>query len=186
MELIQYPQEALNSQIAREILALERTAWPSDGENEAFPSAPESYVSSFVWLDQGRAVCHVGIRKSPLLHRGESYLAYGLSEVVTHPDHQNRGLASQAIRQAAAFIASAPCDLSLFTCAPKRVPLYTRGGWAALPGSFLVGGTRARPFYSSRLGLVTMALFLSPKAKKHRKDFEHTDIFLELGEGRLW
>ena len=95
MVLMQYSREHPDAQMAAQILALEETAWPSDGENAPFPSAPETYVTSFVLLDEGRAICHVGIRNSSLSHKGQTYLAYGLSEVVTHPQYQNQGLGSQ-------------------------------------------------------------------------------------------
>lgn len=66
MVLMQYSREHPDAQMAAQILALEETAWPSDGENAPFPSAPETYVTSFVLLDEGRAICHVGIHRAPL------------------------------------------------------------------------------------------------------------------------
>lgn len=44
MVLMQYSREHPDAQMAAQILALEETAWPSDGENAPFPSAPETYV----------------------------------------------------------------------------------------------------------------------------------------------
>lgn len=186
MELIQYPQENSDREMMEEIIALENTAWPSGGEAQAFPSAPETYVTSFVLLEHGRAVCHAGVRKSVLRHRGEAYLAYGLSEVVTHPRCRNRGLASQVIQRAAQFIVSQRPDISVFTCAGEKTAFYERGGWEAMPGTCFVGGTKEHPFRSDSLGLVTMMRFISPKSRRHRGDFENTDLIFELGEGQLW
>ena len=114
------------------------------------------------------------------------YLAYGLSEVVTHPRFQNRGIASGVIREAARFIIARQPDLSLFTCAPEKVSFYTRGGWTAAAGACLVGGTKRAPFRSDSLHLTTMLMLISDKAKRHAADFENTDIVLELGENQLW
>lgn len=186
MELIQYLQRSGGRGIADSILALEDTAWPRRPGEDAFPSAPETHDASFVLMEGGRAVCHVGVRKSPLRHRGREYQAYGLSEVVTLPGFQGRGLASRLIGEAARYIAAQPADLSIFTCAKERTALYARGGWKAAPGACLVGGTAEKPFRSDSLGLVTMIRFLSPKAAARQKDFENTDICLELGEGQLW
>lgn len=186
MQWIQYPQENGAAQIADAIAALEGTAWPQQGEEGGFPSARETYVTSFVLLEDGRAICHAGVRRSVLYHRGERYMAYGLSEVVTHPRYQNRGLGSQAIGQAARFIMAQPSDLSIFTCARERVGFYTRGGWEAVPGACFVGGTQKNPFRSDSLQLVTMMRFISPKSRRHRKDFENADIYCELGENQLW
>lgn len=186
MELVQYPQGNRDRRIAKKIAALEDTAWPQDGEKTIFPSAPNTYLTSFVLMEAGMAVCHVGIREAVLSHRGEEYLAYGLSEVVTHPDHQKRGLATRTIKHAAQFIRAQQPDISIFTCARDKTGFYARGGWEAVPGACFVGGTREKPFRSDSLHLVTMMMFLSPKSKLHRKEFEHTDIVFELGENQLW
>ena len=74
MVLMQYSREHPDAQMAAQILALEETAWPSDGENAPFPSAPETYVTSFVLLDEGRAICHVGIRNSSLSHKRQTLI----------------------------------------------------------------------------------------------------------------
>ena len=186
MELIQYPQGNCDKKIADKIAALENTAWPQEGEETTFPSAPDTYLTSFVLMEAGAAICHVGIRKAVLSHKGEEYLAYGLSEVVTHPDYQKRGLAAQTIKQAAQFIISQQPDISIFTCAREKAGFYARGGWEAVPGACFVGGTKEKPFRSDSLNLVTMMMFLSPKSRLHREDFEHTDIIFALGEGQLW
>lgn len=186
MTLLQYPQEKDDSTIASKIIELEHTAWPEPSEEEQFPSAPNTYATSFVWLEKHMAICHVGIRKCTFLHRGESYLAYGLSEVVTHPSYQNQGLASKTIQKAAQFIISQQPDLSIFTCEKHRVPLYEKGGWRAVTDACLIGGTAQRPFRSDALNLITMMMLISPKAKQHKMDFRNTDISLELGENQLW
>lgn len=186
MELIQYPQESSGKEIPERILALEDTAWPREPGEEMFPSAPETYDTSFVLMEDGMAVCHVGVRKSPLRHRGQDYLAYGLSEVVTHPGFQGRGLASRLVREASRYIMAQQADVSIFTCSKERTALYTRGGWEAVPGVCFVGGTAEKPFRSDSLGLITMLRLLSPKAREHQEDFADTDICFELREGRLW
>lgn len=186
MELIQYPQGNPGIHIAQAILDLEDTAWPPGAEEQVFPSAPDTYVTSFVLMQEGRAVCHVGIRKSALYHKKERYLAYGLSEVVTRPEYQNRGLATQTIKKAAEFLAAQTLDLSIFTCAREKTGFYAKCGWEEMPGACLVGGTKRNPFRSDSLNLAAMMRFFSLKARRHRADFEHGDIVLELGENQLW
>lgn len=163
-----YPQEVCGAAIERAILDLEATAWDRT-PGETFPSAPETHAASFVLLEGERAVCHVGIRRARLLHRGQSYAVCGLSEVVTHPLRRGQGLAT-----------------ALCLRAPERAALYGRAGWEPIPGACLVGGTREAPFRSGDLGLVTLGMFLSPRAREHAADFAHADIVLELGRGQLW
>lgn len=186
MILIQYPQEKCAPTISQKIMELEKTAWPNSTEDEQFPSAPDTYVTSFVWLDENKAICHVGIRKSFFFHKGQKYTAYGLSEVVTHPCYQKQGLASKAIKQAAQFIVDQCPDISIFTCDKSKVPFYARGGWEEIKGACFVGGTKDNPFRSDDLNLVTMIMFISPNSKLHKADFENADIIVELGENQLW
>lgn len=186
MEFIQYSQEHREQKIEEAILALEDTAWPRNGADEGFPSAPNTYVLSFLLMENSTAVCHVGVRKSILLHQNEEYLAYGLSEVVTHPCYRRRGFAAQTIKKAAEFIIAQQADISIFTCAEEKVGFYSRCGWEKMPGTCFVGGTRAKPFRSDGLRLATMMMFLSQKAKNHRKDFQNADITFDLGENQLW
>lgn len=186
MELIQFTRETIDAIAAQKIIELENTAWHLDAQDAIFPSEPNTYLTSFVLMEGDKAICHVGIRKSMLYHKGQEYLAYGLSEVVTHPHYQKRGLASRVIELAAQFILSQPVDISIFTCAPQKVAFYARGGWEATEGACFVGGTAEKPFRSDSLHLVTMMRFISPKGREHRKDFENTDIVFELGENQLW
>lgn len=180
-----YPQEVRGAAIERAILDLEATAWDRT-PGETFPSAPETHAAFFVLLEGERAVCHVGIRRARLLHRGQSYAVCGLSEVVTHPLRRRQGLATALCLRAAEWIRAQGVDLSLFTCASERAALYGRAGWEPIPGACLVGGTREAPFRSGDLGLVTLGMFLSPRAREHAADFAHADIVLELGRGQLW
>lgn len=184
MKLIQFLQEKHDEDIEKKISELEKTAW-FQIDNENFPSALNTYVTSFVFMENGEAISHVGIRKSILRHKGAEYLVYGLSEVVTRPEFRNRGLASILIKKAAKFIVSEKADLSIFTCAKEKVSFYEKGGWQAISSCF-VGGTKENPFRADGLGLVTMAMFISQKSKQNRKDFENTDLFFELGKNQLW
>ena len=184
LTLVQYPQGDCGPWIQEKIQALESLEW--SGAEEPFPSAPDTYMSSFVLLEGSLAVCHVAVRKSRLRHRGREYSAYGLSEVVTHPDHRRQGLASQLIRRAAHFMAAQEPDISIFTCEEGRVPLYARAGWERAKNVCLVGGTKEKPLRSDAFQLATMIRLFSDRAQAHRADFENTDLVLELGEGRLW
>lgn len=186
MDLIQYPQKNGDATIAEKIIILENTAWSQDAESQIFPSAPDTYLTSFVLMDKDMAVCHVGIRKSILHHKRKKYTAYGLSEVVTHPNYQKKGLATRTIGNATQFIISQKPDIGIFTCAKERTSLYTRCGWEAVSGACFVGGTKNKPFRSDGLNLVTMMMFISPKSKHNRSDFENSDIIFELGENQLW
>lgn len=116
-----YPQEVCGAAIERAILDLEATAWDRV-PGETFPSAPETHAASFVLLEGERAVCHVGIRRARLLHRGQSYAVCGLSEVVTHPLRRGQGLAAALCLRAGA---RRPLRQGELGANPGRLP---RGG----------------------------------------------------------
>lgn len=138
-----YPQEVRGAAIERAILDLEATAWDRV-PGETFPSAPETHAASFVLLEGERAVCHVGIRRARLLHRGQSYAVCGLSEVVTHPLRRGQGLAAALCLRAGgldprAGRGSEPLHLR----AGARRPLR-QGGLGANPGRLPRGGNVRR------------------------------------------
>ena len=165
---------------------MENIAWPCNQEDEIFSSAPNTYVTSFVLMENDMAICHVGIRKSILHHKMETYSAYGISEVVTHPLYRKQGLATRTIQKAKEFIISQRPDISIFTCAKDKIHMYSRCGWTPLSNSYLVGGSAEKTFRSDSLELTTMIILISSKAKLHSEDFECTDIIINLGEGNLW
>lgn len=166
MTLVQYPQQDNSSALKKQIIALENTVWKSDKSGQDFPSAPNTYVTSFVILEGSVAVCHAAVRKNILIHFGQKYSAYGLSEVVTHPSYQKMGLGSKILLEAANYIAYQHPALGIFTCEPSKVPFYAKGGWQPCNCACLVGGTEAHPFRSDQLGLTTMINFFLPKRNR--------------------
>lgn len=187
MEVIQYDlRSQKDSDIVRQVRHLEAVAWPDLQNSLDFPLNSQTYVTSFLMMENHRVLSHVGIRKSLCQHRGEVYLAYGLSEVVTDPSYQRQGLASFLLQQARCFIQKQHADFCIMTCQKEKVPFYTRCGYQVMQGACLVGGTKDQPFRSDSLNLTTMMFLISSKSKQHRLDFENTDIVLELGEAALW
>lgn len=188
MIIVQYPQQVDAQMLRKQILQLENSVWGTGDPklDNCFPTQPDTYVTSLLLMEEEQVLCHIVIRRQQLFHKDCRYLVYGLSEVVTHPGFRGQGLGTTLIRKASLFIEKQGADLSIFTCKPSLVPFYSQGGWAAVPGACLVGGTKEQPFRSDRLGLKTMIQFYSPHAKKHKKDFEKSDIFLELSPQQLW
>ena len=184
MKLVQYSQPGCDEWIKEKIQALEALEW--GGAEEPFPSAPDTYMTSFVLLEGGVAVCHAAVRKSRLRCRGEEYTACGLSEVVTHPDYRLRGLALRLVEQATQWIADRQPDIGVFTCERGRVGLYERAGWKWAKNACLVGGTGEKPLRSDSFQLAVMVRFFSDRARARRAELENAELVLELGEGQLW
>ncbi len=188
IKLLQYPQTDCSENLRKQIIALQCTAWPltPGDEDKPWPGNPEIYISSFVLVDNDITVSHVAIMGKNITHKGQTYKAFGLGEVVTHPSYQKRGFGLQLINKAAAFIENNEPDISIFTCNPSLIYFYAQGGWEHIKNTCLVGGTRDNSFRSDSLRLATMMRFHSDKAKEHRQDFEDSDVYLELSEKQLW
>jgi len=188
IKLSQYPQMDSSENLRKQIIALQCTAWPQapGDEDKPWPKNQEIYLSSFVLVDNDIAVSHVAIMGKDITHKGQTYKAFGLGEVVTHPSYQKHGFGLQLINRAATFIENNEADISLFTCKPSLIYFYGQGGWEYMKNTCLVGGTHDNPFRSDSLGLATMIHFYSDKAKEHRQDFQNSDVYLELREKQLW
>ncbi|HYM67745.1 MAG TPA: GNAT family N-acetyltransferase, partial [Patescibacteria group bacterium] len=78
-------------------------------------------------------------------------------------------------------------EIGIFTCDRPLVAFYERGGWTTLPGTALIGGTRANPLPSDLLGKVAIGGFFSEHARRHAADFAGARVELYPGEiDRLW
>lgn len=190
LQLLQFPQEDCPAPLKAQILALMRREWPQAFEGisgEApWPDNPRSHPTSFVLLDDDTLISHVAVPWKHIQHAGQTYKAFGLSEVMTHPSYRHQGFGLQLVKEATTFIQKNDPDVGLFTCQPALLPFYTQTGWEHLQNTNLIGGTRERPFRSDSLGLSTLGRFFSDKARQHRSEFEGTDVYLELGEKMLW
>lgn len=190
IKLLQYPQKDCSEQLKKQIIALQCTAWPLPDdcniEDIQWPGNPGVHLTSFVLADDDIAVSHVAVLHKIIAHKGESYKAFGLGEVVTHPSYHRKGLGLRLIKEAAAFIENNSPDISIFTCKPSLINFYAQGGWEHMKSTCVVGGTRDNPFRSDSLGLAVMMRFYSARAIENRPDFEDSDVYLELKERQLW
>lgn len=190
MKLLQYPQTDCSEELKKQILTLQNTAWPVEQgcklENTHWVGNEDTYETSLVLVDGGLVISHVAVVKKQITHKNQEYLAFGLSEVVTHPARRRHGHGLRLIREANKFIEGGAPDLSIFTCKPKLTAFYQLGGWSYAENICLVGGSREKPFRSRDLDLATMVRFYSVKAKTHHQDFENSEVYLELKEKQLW
>ncbi|KEK24484.1 GNAT family N-acetyltransferase [Bacillus gaemokensis] len=189
MKLLHFPQEDCPLYLKEQIISLMQQEWPEVFVSEKdvhWPDSPETYPISLVLVENHIVISHVSIPHTYIKHRDQTYKAYGLSEVMTNPTYRHQGYGLKLIKEAALFIEKQKPDISIFTCKPNLVSFYRQGGWIEQPYTYLVGGTRLKPFRSDALGLSTMMRLFSDKALKHQHTFEETDIHLELGENKLW
>jgi GNAT superfamily N-acetyltransferase len=138
-------------------------------------------------VEDGRVLAALDILSKPVVHRGETYAASGLSTVVTDQSARLKGYGRRLVEAAREAMRESRTDLAIFTCDTPLAPFYQAAGFGILPGTVLVGGTPADPFPSDRFDKVTLACFFTPRALAHAADFEGARIDLHSGDiDKLW
>lgn len=183
MQIIFYPQQDSSQELRGQILALEDLAWPS------FRGAPwpqREHRASLCGQENGLLIAHAAVTAATLSHKGQCYRAFGLCEVVVHPEYRGRGLASALIVAAREYMQREGADLGVFTCEPALCKLYADAGWKRMDGLCVRGGTSPNALRSDALGLCTLLGLFSPKAISHQSDFICGELILPLEAGELW
>lgn len=188
MKIVQYPQMDAAATLALHIQNLLALSWPAKEGKKGVQRWPDSpwHKTSFVLMKQNCVVAHAAVVEKEIVLAGETYRVGGISEVTVHPAQRGNGLALLLLKEAYEYCEAGGYDVSLFSCKPELVSMYSKVGWHPVPSLCLVGGSLEKPFRGDSLGIITMAAFFSTKAQRHRADFLTGDIVLELGEGKLW
>ena len=190
IELLNFHQEDCPTYIKKQIISLMRQEWPQAfGDNEEdihWPDSLETKPTSLVFVENNIVISHVAIPWKYISHEGQKYKAFGLSEVMTNPHFRQQGFGLRLIKEAYSFIEKNNPDISIFTCEPVLVHFYSKAGGEHYQNINLIGGTRNKPFRSDSLGLCTMINLFSTRAQNNLLSFEATDVYLELGERKLW
>jgi GNAT superfamily N-acetyltransferase len=188
VRIVSFPEAEVPRDLRLQVVALQDQAWPS--EEQAGPGPrhdPLLRPLSMLLVDRGHVLAALDILSKDLMHGGQTYLASGLSTVVTDPVHRGKGYGRRLVAAAHHVIEDTGADLGIFTCDRYLLPFYERAGWEWLPGAALIGGTPASPFPSDRFDKVTMVAFFSPKAQAAAGSFVGARIELYPGEiDRLW
>jgi GNAT superfamily N-acetyltransferase len=186
--LLTFPDGVLPPELHAQVRAILRAEYPTLSWSDTPRSLddPQSNPILLTLLDGDSVLSYLAIPSKLIHHAGETYQAYGLSSVITHPLHRHQGYGSQIVTAAWDLIADSDADIGIFTCDPHLVDFYVSRGWTLMPTTTVVGGTRAKPFPADSLGKRTLMGFFSPKALQRQSDFEGAAVYLELREGDLW
>jgi aminoglycoside 2'-N-acetyltransferase I len=183
-----WPQAQVPAAVRAQIAVLQDGAWP--GHDPCRPGVIHDPVLgpvSMVLADDGTVLATLDILTKHIAHDGGSYLASGLSTVVTSPAHRRRGYGRRLVSAARDAIEASGADLGIFTCDRPLRGFYESAGWHCLEGTVLIGGTPQQPFPSDQFGKVTMAAFFSARARADAASFRHRRIGLYPGTiDRLW
>ncbi len=176
-------------ELRAQALRLQEQAWPSEPGEAGDPSHdPALAPYSLLLVDgAGTVLAALDVLSKEIGHAGEGWRVAGLSRVVTDRTRQRAGHGRTLVAAALAEIRADGADLGIFTCDRPLRGFYTSAGWRELPGSVLVGGTPEAPFPSDQWDKVTMAAFLTPRARAAAPRFTGARIGLYPGDvDRLW
>jgi aminoglycoside 2'-N-acetyltransferase I len=188
VEILSWPETDVPRALRLQVVRIQNEAWPRDPPRTAEPQHdPAQRAVSMLLVEDGRVRAALDVLSKPMVHRGETYAASGLSMVVTDRAVHRQGYGKRLVEAAREAMRAGGVDLAIFTCDTPLAPLYESAGFCVLPGTVLVGGTPADPLPSDRLDKVTLACFFASRALAHAADFVNARIELHSGEiDRLW
>jgi len=94
--------------------------------------------SVLVW-DESELVSRVGLLTREIISNGETKMIGGIGGVLTHPDSQNKGHATEAMREVARILNEEwKVSFGLLFCASRVVEFYKRLGWKSFRGNIYV------------------------------------------------
>ncbi|GAA2232233.1 hypothetical protein GCM10010430_10920 [Kitasatospora cystarginea] len=136
-------------ELRAQVWELQEQAWPSGGFDPGLSRDPALDPRSMLLVDGGgRVLAALDLLSEELAHAGEVFTARGLSCVVTDRAHRGRGHGGRPVAAARRAVEESGADLGLFTCDRVLGGFYESAGWAALPGTVLVGGAPEDPAIS--------------------------------------
>ena len=94
--------------------------------------------SVLVW-DEGELVSRVGLVVREIIGNGETKSIGGIGGVMTHPERQSKGYASEAMHEAVrVFDEEFKVAYALLFCGSRLIEFYKRLGWKPFEGSVYV------------------------------------------------
>lgn len=110
--------------------------------------------SVLLW-DQDELVSRVGLIVREIVSNSETKLIGGVGGVMTHPEKQGKGYASQAMREASrVFDEKLNVAFALLFCRPHLVEFYKRLVWKPFQGQVFVEQPNGRVEFSANGAMV--------------------------------
>ncbi|OMI00045.1 GNAT family N-acetyltransferase [Bradyrhizobium brasilense] len=160
--------------------------WPMPEGTVPAQHDPALNVRSFYSSVDSEIVSYAAVVRKTMMHCRQEFNIAGLSYVATDPDHQHRGLGSQTVRAATAWIERSGVDFGVFTCDPPLVSFYEQaGGWAIVPDAVLIGSHDAGALRSDVLRKVVLMRLFSAKARGAALVLKRSTINLDLPVGQF-
>jgi len=110
--------------------------------------------SVFVW-DEDELVARVGLVTREIISNGETKIIGGVGGVLTHPQRQDKGHASEAMREATKrFNEELQVAYALLFCDSRLIEFYKRLQWKSFEGRVFVQQPKGRIEFSANGAMV--------------------------------
>jgi predicted N-acetyltransferase YhbS len=160
-----------------QIRALLFAEWPG-AEDEADQPLTDSalFPVYFVLADGDQVVSYARTIRVTVTHRGQSFVLYGLGDVVTRSESRHQGYGGRVVAAVTAYIRSdREADAAVLLTTPKLEAFYGRHGWQCVPGLRVMTAEVDESNFP-------MMLFLSAKALAARVTFAEDGLVLPGNE----
>jgi GNAT superfamily N-acetyltransferase len=141
-EIATYPTDAIPSDVAAELGRVGQAVYPPRP-----PGSPVDPTHEVEWAGSERVAVvsadgvvlgGAGLVMREVDFEGDPVPACGIGGVFTHPDARRRGVAREAIAALLEEARDRGARVGILFCRDELIPLYSRLGWAAFPGSVTV------------------------------------------------
>ena len=169
-----YSSDEYPAYLKCQTLSFLRMEWPEGfvGKNRLrdWITPEKMHPVHFVIVEGEILISHLEVVWIPLIHKGIEYKTYGLTGVLTYPQFRKQGFGSRLVKEATKYINKSDADIAMYHVGQDLVNFYNSScGWEPIYKAKTLKGSKDNPVADDG---VMMALFLSEKGKKGRKDFE--------------
>jgi aminoglycoside 2'-N-acetyltransferase I len=179
VELLTFTSEESPESLKWQAASFFRTLYPMGFVNENplpdWVAQKEDHPIHIVLVEQGLLISHANVVWKYLVHAGETYKAYGLTGVFTHPSFRGQGYGSRVVDAGTERIRKSDADIAMLYCDESLMSFYASHGWTHLDKSVSYTGEKARALRVD--DEILMMLFISSKGQRGRAAFEQEPIY---------
>jgi GNAT superfamily N-acetyltransferase len=162
-----------------QILSFLRLNWPDGftGENEErdwINNPIDESMHVIISTEKDVLISYCGVVHKNLEHNGINYVCYGMTGVMCYPPYRGKGYGKMVVEKATEILQQSDADIGMFHCDSDLCEFYKKSGWEPVEVAVTLVGDKNKPEKSEEL---MMMLFLSDKAKAHKKDFETIPLY---------
>lgn len=174
-----YPDSDFPPALKWQASAFIRVQWPSvfTGNREFVPEPfpPGLGPVHFVASEGELLISYAAIIRIDVEHARNTYKTYGFGNMLTFPSFREKGFGGQVLDMATSYIKQSPVDVAILFCDSNREGFYAKRGWERTRSPTRIGAPDRHKLHD----VSRMMLFVSPKGRQGRKDFDTLPVYVD-------